>query len=101
MPEAGHFPTRNTIARQHRRTETFWRWDDRNIVFVTQKQKISRLYRGEKALNLGSNPQHGTSHYVVRTGWSGSGSNQYRCWLGSQQMLQTSSHRALFFERGE
>ena len=87
MPEAGDFPTRDTIAGQHRRehqvhdvwfrgAEAARRGYDGNIVFVAQQEQIPRLYGSQETLDVTSGSNHGAADHIVRTCGGGGGCDQ-------------------------
>ena len=110
MPEAGDFPTRDTIAGQHGRqhqihdigfggAEAAWSGDDRDIVFVAQQEEIARLHGRQETLDVTSGPNHGAADHIVRTRRGGGGSDQHNGWLGAQQMLERTGDSAFLFHR--
>ena len=99
MPEAGDFPTRDTIAGQHRRehqvhdvwfrgAEAAGRGYDGNVVFVAQQEEIAGFDRSQEALDLAASFDHGAADHIVRTRGGGGGRDQDDGGLGPQQVLR-------------
>src|SRR5580704_6299234 len=79
MPEAGHFPARDTVASEHRRqhqihdvgfrrAEAARSGHNRNIVLVAEQEQIPRLYGSQEMLDVTSGSSHGAADDIVRPG---------------------------------
>jgi len=98
MPEAGDFPTRNSIFREHWRqhqVQNIWlgraeaarRREDRHVVLVAEEHQVAGLDWREKALDMRAQTHHGATYDILRTSRRGSRGDQDAGGLGTEQML--------------